>query len=311
MIKIAIINESSAATDAQIAQICAAVQIQVSRDFAPAWGIDAIITAYAKGQTPPPGAWYLVVSDTADEAGTLGYHDLTPEGLPLGKVFAQTILDRKQSLSISISHEVLEMISDSDISTLTHYQTNERNLFIAREVCDPCGADKCGYIIMLPKKGSECEMAPGTGWCITHSQTTLACGGGDMVPVSDFVYPAWFHNYAFGLRPVIGVASALPQNLTQEVLAADDANKVRFDHAGMITAPFQFLEDGYIRAFDLNTCSWRDITDGALNAPRNHAARAAVGSRRERRCIPRTQWLKSKGEAVIEAKDAMRELLGQ
>ena len=32
----------------------------------------------------------MLVLDTSDQAGALGYHDVTPQGLPLGKVFAKT-----------------------------------------------------------------------------------------------------------------------------------------------------------------------------------------------------------------------------
>jgi len=111
---IAIINESSVVTDAQLEPICQAIQVQVSRDFAPAWGIDAKIFQLWKDgcvdTEPPDGAWWLIVGDTSDELGALGYHDTTPEGLPLAKVFAKTDIEAKSSLSVTISHEVLERL---------------------------------------------------------------------------------------------------------------------------------------------------------------------------------------------------------
>src|SRR5882672_3707150 len=141
---IAIINESSVVTDAQLEPICQAIQVQVSRDFAPAWGIDAKIFQLWKDgcvdTEPPDGAWWLIVGDTSDELGALGYHDTTPEGLPLAKVFAKTDIEAKSSLSVTISHEVLEMLADPDISTTIIYQNSTRLLFIAREICDPCEA---------------------------------------------------------------------------------------------------------------------------------------------------------------------------
>jgi len=57
-------------------------------------------------------AWAMVFLDDADEAGALAYHDLTPEGLPLAKVFVRTTLEAGESVSVSASHELVEMLVD-------------------------------------------------------------------------------------------------------------------------------------------------------------------------------------------------------
>lgn len=70
-IKIAVI------TDNDVKKVVPALQTQVSRDFAPAWGIDADLVFVPKGKKPPAKYWWLVMLDNSDQAGALGYHDLT------------------------------------------------------------------------------------------------------------------------------------------------------------------------------------------------------------------------------------------
>src|SRR5689334_14058674 len=88
--RIAVLNASSVITDAEVQATMAALQVQITRDFLPAWGSDAVLGFVPRGEKPPPGLWWLVVLDDADQAGFLGYHDLTPDNLPMGKVFAAT-----------------------------------------------------------------------------------------------------------------------------------------------------------------------------------------------------------------------------
>src|ERR1700722_8111300 len=86
-IQISVINESTVLADADVAPVVAVLQKQVTNDFLPAWGTDAELTMVAKGDQPASGSWWLVLLDDSDQANALGYHDLTTEGLPIGKVF--------------------------------------------------------------------------------------------------------------------------------------------------------------------------------------------------------------------------------
>ena len=88
---------------------------------------------------------------------------------------------------------------------------------------------------------------------------------GDVL-VSDFVLPAWFESFR-------------------------DPNSTQFDRQSQITAPLQLLPGGYIGAFDISAGSgWHQVT--AERTP-NMLSRGNVGSRRERRSVPRSQWIKS------------------
>jgi hypothetical protein len=163
--QIAVINASSAVTDAQVQAIVPALQTQVHRDFAPAWGVDADLTFVGHGAAAAPGSWWLTVLDSSDQAGALGYHDLTDESLPMGKAFAGTDIQAGSSWTVTISHELLEMLGDPDINLCAYTQkTGGGMLLYAYEVCDACEADSTGYTI-------------------------------DGTLVSDFVYPAWFESF--------------------------------------------------------------------------------------------------------------------
>jgi hypothetical protein len=164
-VQIAIVNESTVLTDDQVRAVLPALQKQVSGDFAPGWGIDAVITFVPQGQQPSSDAWWLAVLDNSDQAGTLGYHDLSNNGLPLGKIFAKGDIDKGSKWSVTVSHELLELLVDPaiNLTVIDQPDTGAGKLYPC-EICDPCEADKYGYDI-------------------------------DGVTVSDFVLPSWFQPF--------------------------------------------------------------------------------------------------------------------
>jgi hypothetical protein len=235
-IKIDIVNESSVVTDAQLAKAVAAVQTQVHRDFAPAWGIDADLTTIPKGKKPRPKTWWIGVFDDSDKPGALGYHDLTNKGLPLGYVFAKSDIESKSSWSNDISHEVLEMLGDPDINLGAYREEKGKIVFYAYEVCDPCEDDPDGYLI-------------------------------DGILVSDFVFPAWFEGFR-------------------------KEGSTQFDFRKLISKPFQLLPNGYIGMFDpASHRGWHQV-NAELNP--KYLSRPKLGSRRQRRNLPRDEWQMSR-----------------
>ena len=164
-IQIAIINQSTVVTDdAEVSAVVAALQTQISRDFAPAWGIDAELRLVPRGGKPKSGEWWLAILDDSDQAGALGYHDVTTNGLPIGKVFAKTDLTYGEQWSVTASHELLEMLADPGINLTVLDDSGDRRRLYAYEVCDACEAETFAYRI-------------------------------GKVLVSDFVYPAWFEAF--------------------------------------------------------------------------------------------------------------------
>jgi hypothetical protein len=144
-IQVAIVNESSVCTDEEVAKITKALQHQVDHDFRPTWGIAAELTAVPKGQAPSASSWVLGVFDDSDQAGALGYHDLTPQLHPVGKVFAATDKKYGASVSVTCSHELLEIFGDAYINT-TSLDPKTGRLY-AYENCDAVEADELGYEI--------------------------------------------------------------------------------------------------------------------------------------------------------------------
>ena len=164
-IEVSIINASDVVSDAECRALTDALQIQVSRDFAPAWRIDAKLTFVPKGQKPAPGTWWLSILDNTDRAEVLGHHDLTPDGLPIGKSFAGTDKRYGFEWTVTASHELLEMLANPDVNltVLVHADHGDRKLY-AYEVCDPSEDDGCAYSI-------------------------------DGIKVCNFVYPAYFQTF--------------------------------------------------------------------------------------------------------------------
>jgi hypothetical protein len=164
-IQISVINESTVLADADVTAAVAALQKQVTNDFRPVWATDAELIITPKGTQPSSGSWWLVLLDDSDQANALGYHDLTTEGLPIGKVFAASDLKAGTSWTVTASHELLEMLGDPNINLTVFVQNNNTaGILYAYEVCDACEDDSFGYSI-------------------------------DNILVSDFVYPAWFESF--------------------------------------------------------------------------------------------------------------------
>lgn len=163
-IRVSIINESKRAAPAEVQVAVAALQRQVSEHFAPAWGVDAALSFVAGGAKPLPGSWWLVILDDSDQAGALGYHDLTDEAMPLGKVFVKTAQDAGVKWTVTASHELLELLADPAINLTVCATENDNLVLYAYEICDPCQADEFGYAI-------------------------------DGVAVSDFLFPSWFETF--------------------------------------------------------------------------------------------------------------------
>lgn len=166
MVQIAVINESTAISDADVQRMIPAFDQQWNKDLAPVWGVDEATFGFtAKGQTPSAGSWWVVFLDNSDQAGALAYHDLTNEGLPISKVFVKTLLGDNASISVGATHEICEMAVDPWLNSA--YQ-DPQGVFWAGEVCDPVESDQYGYQI----------------------------GG---VLVTDFVTPNWFgHQHVQG-----------------------------------------------------------------------------------------------------------------
>jgi hypothetical protein len=112
----------------------------------------------ARDQPLTAGWWQIVVTDNPDQAGALGYHEMTSQGTPLAKIFAELDVDSGSSWTVTLSHELLEMLADPWVNWCA---VGSDTKIYALEVCDAVEADELGYQI-------------------------------DGVLLSDFVTPSWF-----------------------------------------------------------------------------------------------------------------------
>lgn len=138
-------------------KLIAALQLYVDEHFLPVWGTPCkLVKSAAK---IPAGNWGIVFTDTADAAGALGYHDLTPDGFPLSKVFVKTTIDDDELVSVTASHELAEMLVDPGIQMGAY---GPANTWYAYETADAVERDS--FLV-------------------------------NKIPLSNFVYPAWFESF--------------------------------------------------------------------------------------------------------------------
>lgn len=110
-----------------------------------AWGIDVNCVSRRSGRIDAE----LLLVDTSDVAGALGYHWLTPDGLPYGIVAIKTTLDAGYDPMVTLTHEFLEVAGDPDALAIAEVETSGAFKGIAYELCDPVEHDRDGIDIQL------------------------------------------------------------------------------------------------------------------------------------------------------------------
>lgn len=139
--------------DADLMQtVAAALNIQVNRDLAPFWTVQATVTHLPDANKIPSGVWpvFLVKQLPPGEGG---FH-LDKHNQPYAEVIASPASDE---WTIDASHETLEMLVDpagNRLQTSTSIeiangkiQDGTGQFAYLVEACDPCEADNFGYQI--------------------------------------------------------------------------------------------------------------------------------------------------------------------
>jgi len=140
----AIVNESTDPdlTEAVLRNIASAIEDQLYNHFGPMHQVEGIplrIAGTIHEVTRDECA--IVIFDTSDSPGALGYHAVSPNGRPYSRVFWKTIKENggtictsANSLSVTISHEALEAAKDpyvNEWADMGDGKTEE-----AKELCD-------------------------------------------------------------------------------------------------------------------------------------------------------------------------------
>jgi len=126
------INKATMALGVDFDALVAAMQVFVDDHVAPVWGTPAKLV---KSTHMQPGHWSMVFLDHADHAHALAVHDLTPDGMPLARVFVATTLKHNEHVSVSASHELVEMLVDPSINMVTMHPHSK--LIYGYESADP------------------------------------------------------------------------------------------------------------------------------------------------------------------------------
>jgi hypothetical protein len=134
-VRIACINKAETDLGVPLARLTAALQKCYDGYFLPVWGYPVKLYNTRKAK---PSDWQFIYFDNADQAGALGYHDLTEKGQPISKIFVKTTLDARQQVSVTACHELFEMVIDP-IANLWAQATNRTEY--AYEMCDPVEED--------------------------------------------------------------------------------------------------------------------------------------------------------------------------
>lgn len=131
MINVAVYNRASTPLPFRLEDQVNAMQAFLNLHFTPIWGIAAKLSVTTG---PVKGYWGLVFMDTADQPGALAYHD-EENNEPLSKVFVKTTLDAHEDVSVSASHELVEMLCDAACNRYVTEQ--DGSVLMAFEVADP------------------------------------------------------------------------------------------------------------------------------------------------------------------------------
>jgi len=128
MISISVHNRSTLVSDAEVARVTEAVQIQADRDFAPFWGIRPRYKFH--GKSP----WTLIVVDDSVDPSALGEH------MGSSKFLLPSPVARKQSRA------------DSRLNPFVCYVVRNGDELYALEDCDAVQDNQFAYTVKVGRK---------------------------------------------------------------------------------------------------------------------------------------------------------------
>jgi hypothetical protein len=138
---IALVPEAAGIDPSELARVSAALQKQVTRDFAPAWGVHATVDAFPRLEDVPVGYWpILVTRDIGSDSGVRIDRDGTP--------YAQ--VEYSTEWSIDASRACLEMLVNpfgKRTVSAPSPRSDQGRVEVVLEVCAPCADVLCAYAI--------------------------------------------------------------------------------------------------------------------------------------------------------------------
>jgi hypothetical protein len=168
---LALISPTPAVSAESVMEVAAAIQRQVVRDFAPAWGVAATVEPFARLDQVPTGYWPIILRDSLRDPSEAGVH-LDDHGQPLALVQANNVW------SLSASHEAMEMLADPYGNRLIPggpLMAGQGVVEYLVEVADPVASVANGYSVngilvsdfVTPQYFSHPAAVPGTNYSFT------------------------------------------------------------------------------------------------------------------------------------------------
>jgi hypothetical protein len=149
-IRIGLASQSASIDFSALSKAANAINLQVTRDFAPIWNVNATVVALEDPNSIPPGVWPVFLVDDIGMDGALGFH-LNDHNQPYAR--ART----GPTWSLTASHEVLEMLADPSGNRLIsstsvqivddELQDGGGKFEYLVEVCDPSEDPANAYLV--------------------------------------------------------------------------------------------------------------------------------------------------------------------
>jgi hypothetical protein len=147
---ISIINHTSAKIkDEELQSIIRAINRQINEDYTPYWSLGATLRLEGRSGKQPEkekpedmrGEAVVYLWDEVNVDDALGYHDKNYSGIPFGFVFTELSKEMGENWTVTLSHEVLELIGDPEANLLVmgphpNPAENNRTVFHWYEMCD-------------------------------------------------------------------------------------------------------------------------------------------------------------------------------
>lgn len=147
--RIGLVSQSVDVDFPALVRVANALNIQITRDLTPIWGVSGTVAAIESADHLDPGVWPVYIIDQLDD-DMAGFH-LTEHNQPFAMVKAG------DTWSLSASHEIIEMLVDPSgnrlvASTAVAVIDNEVQDAIGKfeylvEVCDPSEDPSCSYLV--------------------------------------------------------------------------------------------------------------------------------------------------------------------
>jgi hypothetical protein len=200
----------------RLAQFGAALQRQVTRDFAPVWEVQATVDVFGKLGDVPVGYWPIVIKRNIKVDGAAGIHS-DKNGQPFA------LVQFSPGWTLTTSHECLEMLGDPFGNRLMagdSPQPEQGRVEFLVEVCDPSEDAQFAYKVngltvsdfYTPKYFDPVD-APGVRYSFTGAITkprTVLTGG--YLSWHDPVSDHWFQLTRFGTDEFVDLGPLARKN---------------------------------------------------------------------------------------------------